>query len=81
MGTHSLALELEKQQVTGQLFKQEIAEQAFAVETLSREDIAQLPVQNIADLLEWVGGVDVRQRGGFTHKRMSAFVVQATSKP
>lgn len=65
VGTHSLALELEKQQVTGQLFKQEIAEQAFAVETLSREDIAQLPVQNIADLLEWVGGVDVRQRGGF----------------
>lgn len=63
--TQTQALELEPQQVTGQLFKQTIAEQAFAVETLSRDDIALMPVQNIADVLEWVAGVDVRQRGGF----------------
>ena len=62
----SQALELEPQQVTGELFKHNsIAHHAFALETLSREDIALLPVQNIADIMEWVSGVDVRQRGGF----------------
>lgn len=59
------AVELDTQRVTGELFNQTITSQAFAVETLSRDDIAQMPVQNIADVLEWVAGVDVRQRGGF----------------
>ena len=59
------SLELDTQRVTGQLFNQDIVSSAFAVETLSRDDIAQMPVQNIADVLEWVAGVDVRQRGGF----------------
>ena len=59
------ALELDTQQVTGQLFSQVIAEQAFAVEVLERADIELLPVQNINDALEWVSGIDVRQRGGF----------------
>lgn len=61
----AFALELDIQQVSGQLFNQEVAEQAFAVEVLDRNDIALLPVQNISDALEWVSGIDVRQRGGF----------------
>lgn len=59
------ALELDTQQVSGQLFTQEVAEQAFAIEVLERADIELLPVQNISDALEWVSGIDVRQRGGF----------------
>lgn len=65
LASQAQAIELETQQITGQLFSQQIAEQAFAVETLTRDDIEQMPVQNISDLLEWVTGVDVRQRGGF----------------
>lgn len=56
-------LQLDTQRVSGQLFANTIAEQAFAVEVLERSDIARLPVMNIADALEWVGGLDVRQRG------------------
>lgn len=59
------AVELDTQQVSGQLFTQKVAEQAFAVEVLDRTDIKLLPVQNISDALEWVSGIDVRQRGGF----------------
>ncbi|MCA6062317.1 TonB-dependent receptor plug domain-containing protein [Thalassolituus marinus] len=57
------AVELDTQQISGQLFEQNIAEQAFAVEVLDRSDIELLPVSNIADALEWVSGLDVRQRG------------------
>src|SRR5690606_14712771 len=57
------ALQLDTQRVSGQLFANTIAEQAFAVEVLERSDIELLPVTNIADALEWVTGLDVRQRG------------------
>ena len=57
------ALRLDTQRVSGQLFANTIAEQAFAVEVLERSDIDLLPVTNIADALEWVTGLDVRQRG------------------
>ncbi|MCA6061049.1 TonB-dependent receptor [Thalassolituus sp. ST750PaO-4] len=56
-------VELDAQRVTGQLFSQNIAEQAFAVEVIERADLKSLPVTNLADALEWVGGLDVRQRG------------------
>ena len=56
-------LELETQQITGQLFTQPVAEQAFAVDVLERSDIELLPVSSVADALEWVSGLDVRQRG------------------
>ncbi|MFY9178155.1 MAG: TonB-dependent receptor [Venatoribacter sp.] len=65
LASQAQAVELETQQVSGQLFNQAIAEQAFAVETLTREEISQMPVQSLADVLEWVAGIDVRQRGGF----------------
>ncbi|MCD8521497.1 MAG: TonB-dependent receptor [Saccharospirillaceae bacterium] len=57
------AVELDAQRVTGQLFGQNVAEQAFAVEVIERADLDLLPVTNLADALEWVGGLDVRQRG------------------
>ena len=57
------SVELDTQQITGQLFEQPVAGQAFAVEVLDRRDIELLPVTNIADTLEWVSGLDVRQRG------------------
>lgn len=57
------AVELDTQKITGQLFEQPVAEQAFAVDVLDRSDIELLPVSTIADALEWVSGLDVRQRG------------------
>ena len=47
----------------GQLYGTAQAEQAFNVEVFSASDIALLPVSNLADALEWVSGLDVRQRG------------------
>ncbi|WP_430462502.1 TonB-dependent receptor plug domain-containing protein [Thalassolituus sp. LLYu03] len=60
---NAVAVELETQQITGQLFEQPVAEQAFAVEVLDKADIELLPVNTLADALEWVSGLDVRQRG------------------
>lgn len=57
------SVELDAQRVTGQLFSQNIAEQAFAVEVIDRADLQILPISNLADALEWVSGLDVRQRG------------------
>ncbi|MBE0484125.1 MAG: TonB-dependent receptor [Bacterioplanes sp.] len=55
----------------GSLFDNPIAQQAFAVEVLERSDIELLPVLNIADALEWVAGIDVRQRGNGTNVNVS----------
>lgn len=63
LSSQAFAVELDTQQVTGQLFNQPIAEQAYAVEVLDREDLAMLPISTVAEALEWVTGVDVRQRG------------------
>lgn len=38
---------------------------ARTVDTLSREEIARLPVNSVADLFEYVAGVDIRSRGPF----------------
>lgn len=63
LASQALAVELDTQRIQGQLFERSIAEQAFAVDVYDREDIALMPVSNIADALEWVNGIDVRQRG------------------
>ena len=47
----------------GQLYGAGKAEQAFNVEVFDAKDLALLPVSNLADALEWVSGLDVRQRG------------------
>ena len=47
----------------GQLYGTGGAEQAFNVDVLDASDLALLPVSNLADALEWVSGLDVRQRG------------------
>lgn len=63
--TQANEIMLERQRVGGQLFQPSIAQASFAVETIDSETLAQLPVNNIADALEWVLGLDVRQRGGY----------------
>ncbi len=49
--------------VQGQLYGNSAAEQAFNVDVLDASALAALPVSNLADALEWVSGLDVRQRG------------------
>ncbi len=36
------------------------------IQILSSKDIAQFPVKSVTELLSYIGGVDVRQRGGFS---------------
>ena len=49
--------------VTGSRIPQHLSKIGQSVSIISREEIEVLPVDNIADLLEYVSGVDVRQRG------------------
>ena len=57
------AIELDQQVIYGQLYQSPIAAQAYSVEVLTQSDLQLLPVTTIADALEWVAGLDVRQRG------------------
>lgn len=57
------ALQLDEVSVTASRAPLAESQQARMVTVLSREDIAQAPVQSINDLLKYVAGVDVRQRG------------------
>ena len=57
------ALQLDEVSVTASRAPLAESQQARMVTVLSREDIAQAPVQSINDLLKYVASVDVRQRG------------------
>ena len=57
------AFELDEVSVTASRAPLAESQQARMVTVLSREDIAQAPVQSINDLLKYVASVDVRQRG------------------
>lgn len=57
------ALTLDNQVVEGQLYNNPIAADAYAVEVLTRAELQRMPVATIADALEWVAGLDLRQRG------------------
>ena len=57
------AFELDEVSVTASRARLAESQQARMVTVLSREDIAQAPVQSINDLLKYVASVDVRQRG------------------
>lgn len=50
--------------VTGTHIPEHLSRIGHCVTVISREEIETLPVDNMADLLETVSGVDVRQRGG-----------------
>jgi len=50
--------------VTGTHIPEHLSRVGHSVAVISREEIEALPVDNMADLLETVSGVDVRQRGG-----------------
>ena len=47
----------------GQLYSNDRVNLAFNVDVIDASDLAVLPVTNLADALEWVSGLDVRQRG------------------
>jgi vitamin B12 transporter len=49
--------------VTGSLIPEHLSRVGQSVSVISREDIEVFPADNIADLLETVSGVDIRQRG------------------
>jgi len=56
-------LELEQQQVKGSLYSDSVSSAAFNVTVLERADLDILPVSTVIDALEYVSGLDVRQRG------------------
>lgn len=55
--------ELDSQQVSGSLYSDPVASAAFNVTVLERADLELLPVNTVIDALEYVSGLDVRQRG------------------
>lgn len=61
--TFSIERELEEVSITGSRAPLTIGQQPRMVTVLSREEIQAAPVQSVNDLLKYVAGVDVRQRG------------------
>ncbi|MBL4798830.1 MAG: TonB-dependent receptor [Oleispira sp.] len=55
--------ELDSQQVSGSLYSDPVAAAAFNVTVLERADLELLPVNTVIGALEYVSGLDVRQRG------------------
>ena len=55
--------ELENQQITGALYRDPVQAAAFNVTIIERADLELLPVNNLIEALEYVSGIDVRQRG------------------
>jgi len=56
--------ELDEIVVTGSRIPQHLSRIGQSMSIIGRAEIEALPVDNISDLLEIVGGVDIRQRGG-----------------
>lgn len=61
--TISIQRELDEVSITGSRAPLTISQQPRMVTVLSREEIQAAPVQSVNDLLKYVAGVDVRQRG------------------
>ncbi len=59
----SVERELDEVSVTGSRAPLTLSQQPRMVTVLSREEIQAAPVQSVNDLLKYVAGVDVRQRG------------------
>ncbi len=55
--------ELEQQQVKGSLYSDSVSSAAFNVTVLERTDLDLLPINSVIGALEYVSGLDVRQRG------------------
>ena len=55
--------ELDPVVVTGSRIPYHLSESPCSVSVITREEIAILPADNISDILKYVSGVDVRQRG------------------
>lgn len=54
---------LDKQQITGALYRDPVQAAAFNVTIIEQTELEQLPVNNLIEALEYVAGIDVRQRG------------------
>jgi iron complex outermembrane receptor protein len=63
--------------VTGSLIPEHLSRVGQSVSVISREDIKVFPADNIADLLETVSGVDIRQRG--THGVQADVAIRGSS--
>ena len=55
--------ELEQEQIKGSLYSDSVSSAAFNVTVLERTDLDLLPVNTVIDALEYVSGLDARQRG------------------
>jgi vitamin B12 transporter len=55
--------ELDPVVVTGSRIPYHLSESAYSISVISREEIEILPADNISDVLKYINGVDVRQRG------------------
>jgi len=55
--------ELDPVVVTGSRIPYHLSESPCSVSVITREEIAILPADNISDILKYISGVDVRQRG------------------
>jgi len=55
--------ELDPVVVTGSRIPYNLSESPTSVSVITREEIAILPADNISDILKYISGVDVRQRG------------------
>jgi len=55
--------ELDPVVVTGSRIPYNLSESLTSVSVITREEIAILPADNISDILKYISGVDVRQRG------------------
>lgn len=57
------SVQLDNQQITGALYRDPVSAAAFNVSIIERADLNALPVNNLIEALEYVSGIDVRQRG------------------
>jgi vitamin B12 transporter len=60
---HEQYYELDPVVVTGSRIPYHLSESSYSVSVINREEIEILPADNISDILKYISGVDVRQRG------------------
>ena len=59
------SLTIEEIVVTGRRFETSLMESGRNVQVLTRRQIERLPVQSFTELLQYIPGLDLRQRGAF----------------
>ncbi len=64
-GQKTKTYQLDETEVSTNRVKSTLDETFKSVEVISSDEIALMPVQNLEDVLEYITGVDIRQRGTF----------------